>query len=307
MIPALPNAHWLLLGTRMALLRFRSKSSVGIALMIGAMMIVPFMDALAKLLSSRYPVLQLVWARFFFHFLLVFPIAWVRHRGHVFRAPRPVLQIGRGLCLMGATLCFFGAIRTIPLADAIALIFFDAVLVVLLSALLLNERVPTGRAIASVLGLVGVVLIVQPGFGNFQWESLLALAAAFFFALYFLSTRLLSGNTPPIVMLAWQGAGGFVVMSVLVPFIWVTPSALDLGLMMALGMIGAAGHLLLIRAFEYAEASLLAPFLYTEIVMQVLLGYWLFGDLPNRWAVGGIAIIVAVGVYLSLRPGHKSG
>jgi len=154
--------------------------------MIGAMMIVPFMDALAKLLSSRYPVLQLVWARFFFHFLLVFPIAWVRHRGHVFRAPRPVLQIGRGLCLMGATLCFFGAIRTIPLADAIALIFFDAVLVVLLSALLLNERVPTGRAIASVLGLVGVVLIVQPGFGNFQWESLLALAAAFFFrALFF--------------------------------------------------------------------------------------------------------------------------
>jgi len=289
----------------MALFSLHSKPSIGIALMIGAMVIVPFMDALAKLLSSRYPVLQLVWARFFFHFLLVFPIALIKYGGRVYRAPRPVLQVGRGLCLMGATLCFFAAIRTIPLADAIALIFFDAVLVVLLSALVLHERVPLGRAVASILGLLGVILIVQPGFGDFKWESLLALAAAFFFAIYFLSTRLLSGNTPPLIMLAWQGVGGFVVMSVLTPFVWTPPSASDLGLMMALGMIGAAGHLLLIRAFEYAEASLLAPFLYTEIVMQVLLGYWLFGDLPNRWAVGGIAIIIAVGVYLSLSPGNK--
>ena len=145
-------------------------------------MIVPFMDALAKLLSSRYPVLQLVWARFFFHFLLVLPIALWRHGGSVLLVPRPALQIGRGLCLMGATLCFFAAIRTIPLADAIALIFFDAVIIVMLSGLFLHERVPLGRWIACALGLGGVVLIVQPGFGEFQWSSLLALAAAFFFA-----------------------------------------------------------------------------------------------------------------------------
>ena len=265
--------------------------------MVGAMMVVPFMDALAKLLSSRYPVLQLVWARFFFHFLLVLPIALWRHGGGVLAAPAPTLQVGRGLCLMGATICFFGAIRTIPLADAIALIFFDAVIIVILSAVLLHERVPPGRLVASVIGLSGVLLIVQPGFGNFQWASLLALAAAFFFALYFLSTRYLSGNTPPLVMLAWQGVGGFVVMSALVPLVWVSPTPADLAMMGALGIIGASGHLLLIRAFEYAEASLLAPFLYTEIIMQVLLGYWLFGDIPNRWAVAGIALIIGVGVY----------
>jgi len=284
-----------------------SSRSRGIALMVGAMMVVPFMDALAKLLSSRYPVLQLVWARFFFHFLLVLPIALWRHGGSVLAAPAPTLQIGRGLCLMGATICFFGAIRTIPLADAIALIFFDAVIIVILSAVLLKEKVPPGRIVASVIGLAGVLLIVQPGFGNFQWASLLALAAAFFFALYFLSTRYLSGNTPPLVMLAWQGVGGFVVMSALVPLVWVSPTPADLAMMGALGVIGASGHLLLIRAFEYAEASLLAPFLYTEIIMQVLLGYWLFGDIPNRWAVSGIALIIGVGVYLSLGPGKAQG
>ena len=207
---------------------------------------------------------------------------------------------------MGATICFFAAIRTIPLADAIALIFFDAVIIVILSAVLLHERVPPGRIVASVIGLAGVLLIVQPGFGNFQWASLLALAAAFFFALYFLSTRYLSGNTPPLVMLAWQGVGGFVVMSALVPLVWVSPTPADLAMMGALGVIGASGHLLLIRAFEYAEASLLAPFLYTEIIMQVLLGYWLFGDIPNRWAVAGIALIIGVGVYLSLSPGKPN-
>ena len=206
---------------------------------------------------------------------------------------------------MGATLCFFGAIRVIPLADAIAIIFFDAVIVVLLSALLLREKVPMSRVIASVAGLAGVMMIVQPGFGGFRWESLLALAAAFFFSLYFLSTRYLSGNTPPIVMLAWQGVGGFVVMTMFAPLVWVRPDPMDLALMAALGVIGAAGHLLLIRAFEYAEASLLAPFLYSEIVMQVLLGYWLFGDLPNRWAVIGIAMIISVGVYLSISPGRE--
>ena len=273
--------------------------------MIGAMIIVPFMDALAKMLSSDYPVLQLVWARFFFHFLLVLPITLWRHGSSLLNAPAPIMQAGRGLCLMFATILFFAAIRTIPLADAIALIFFDAVIIVLLSAVLLKERVPLGRLIAAVIGLGGALLIVQPGFGNFQWESLFALAAAFFWALYFLLTRHLSGNTPPLVMLAWQGVGGFVVMSALVPFIWVTPTPIDFAMMVALGLIGAGANLLLIRAFQYAEASLLAPFLYTEIVMQVLLGYWLFGDIPNRWAIAGITLIIGVGIYLSLSLGKR--
>jgi len=257
------------------------------------------MDALAKLLASRYPVLQLVWARFFFHFLLVLPVVLWRHGGAVLTVPRPALQIGRGLCLLAATCCFFGAIKYIPLADAIAIIFFDAVLVIVLSALVLRERVPASRWIAALLGLAAVLVIIRPGFSEFHWASLLALVAAFFFSLYFLFTRQLSGNTPPLVTLAWQSAGGFVLMSVMLPLFWVTPTLMDLALMLMLGATGAAGHLLLIRAFECAEASLLAPFLYLEIIMQVVLGYLLFGDLPDSWAWAGITLIIGVGVYLS--------
>jgi drug/metabolite transporter (DMT)-like permease len=267
--------------------------------MAAAMLVVPFMDALAKLLASRYPVLQLVWARFFFHFLLVLPVVLWRHGGAVLTVPRPALQIGRGLCLLAATCCFFGAIKYIPLADAIAIIFFDAVLVIVLSALVLRERVPASRWIAALLGLAAVLVIIRPGFSEFHWASLLALVAAFFFSLYFLFTRQLSGNTPPLVTLAWQSAGGFVLMSVMLPLFWVTPTLMDLALMLMLGATGAAGHLLLIRAFECAEASLLAPFLYLEIIMQVVLGYLLFGDLPDSWAWAGITLIIGVGVYLS--------
>ena len=276
-----------------------ARPSRGIVLMAAAMLVVPFMDALAKLLASRYPVLQLVWARFFFHFLLVLPVVLWRHGGAVLTVPRPALQIGRGLYLLAATCCFFGAIKYIPLADAIAIIFFDAVIVIVLSALFLREQVPAGRWIAALLGFAAVLVIIRPGFSEFHWASLLALAAALFFSLYFLSTRQLSGNTPPLVTLAWQSAGGFVLMSVVLPLFWVTPTLVDLALMLMLGATGAAGHLLLIRAFKYAEASLLAPFLYLEIIMQVVLGYLLFGDLPDSWAWAGITLIIAVGVYLS--------
>ena len=252
--------------------------------MTGAMLVVPFMDAAAKLLSSRYPVLQLVWARFFFHFLLVLPVVLYRHGTTALSAPRPVLQLGRGLFLLLATGCFFAAIAFIPLADAIAIIFFDAVIVVALAPWVLRERVPPNRWAAAAIGFVAVLLIMRPGLAGFHWASLLALAAALFWALYFLSTRMLTGETPPLVMLGWQSVAGFVLMTLLLPWFWVTPSFEDL---------------LLIRAFDYAEASLLAPLRYMEIIMQVLLGYWLFGDLPDLLAWVGIGLIVGVGVYLS--------
>ena len=89
-------------------------------------------------------------------------------------------------------------------------------------------------------------------------------------------------------------------MTAIMPFIWVTPTATDLALMLAIGLIGAAGHMLLIRAFEYGDASLLAPYLYAEIIMQVVLGYWLFNDLPGSWAWLGIALIIIVGIFLSI-------
>ena len=276
------------------------KPILGIILLILAMLLVPFMDAIAKSLSSQYPVLQLDWSRFFFHFVFIAPLVLWRHGPKSLVTEKPLLQISRGLLLLACTACFWGAIKFIPLADAIAIIFFDAVIVVGLSVFVLKEQVPKNRWLASGLGLVGVLMIVRPGFEEFHWASLLALAASTFFALYILSTRFLAGKAPPLVTLSYQSVGGFVVMTAIVPFVWVTPTQTDFILMIALALIGAIGHLLLIRAFEYAEASLLAPYLYTEIIMQAVLGYWLFGDLPDTWAWVGIFLIMGVGIFLSI-------
>lgn len=276
------------------------KPALGIILLVLAMLIVPFMDATAKVLSSKYPVLQLVWARFFFHFLLIAPLALWRHGSNALFPEKPLFQISRGFLILLCTACFWGSIKFIPLANAIAILFFHAVIVVGLSVLILKEQVPKNRWLASGLGLVAVLMIVRPGFEEFHWASVLALAASTFFALYILSTRFLAGKALPLVTLSYQSLGGFVIMTAIVPFVWVTPTQTDLILMVTMALIGAGGHLLLIRAFEFAEASLLAPYLYTEMIMQAVLGYWFFGDLPDTWAWVGILLIISVGIFLSL-------
>lgn len=278
----------------------QKKQIVGIVLLVIAMLIVPIMDAIAKSLSDQYSIMQLVWARFFFHFIVIAPLALWRHGSKSFITERPVLQTTRGLLLLACTACFWGSIKFIPLANAIAIIFFDAVILVALSALFLKEKIPTNRWLASGFGLIGVLMIVRPGLDGFHWASLLALAAATFFSLYILSTRFLAGQAPPLVTLSYQSVGGFVVMTLLIPWFWITPTYTDFILMVTMALTGAMGHLLLIRSFEFAEASLLAPYLYTEIIMQAVLGYWIFGDLPDTWAWAGIAVIISVGIFLSL-------
>jgi len=109
---------------------------------------------------------------------------------------------------------------------------------------------------------------------------------------------MMSGKVPPLVMLGWQSVSGFVLMTAALPFFWVTPTFVDGIMMVLIGAIGAVGHLLFIRAFVYVQASLLAPLRYLEIVMQVVLGYWLFGDYPDLWAWMGIGLIIGVGIYL---------
>ncbi len=137
-----------------------------------AMQMLPLGDGIAKHLSAGYPVLQLVWARFFFHFVFSAPPALVRFSPAAFRVPHPVVQLRRGAFLAAATLMFFSSLRHLPLADAIALLFTSPILLVLLSRLTLGERVGGGRWLAVTVGFVAVLLIVRPGFASFHWSSL---------------------------------------------------------------------------------------------------------------------------------------
>lgn len=277
---------------------------LGILLMLGAMSVVPFMDAIAKYMSAELPVLQLVWARYFFHFCLIFPVVLLRYGPRRMIPPRPLLQLLRGGLLLASTVLFFAAIAEMPLADALALVFVSPLIVTALSPWVLGEEVGLRRKAAVLVGFLGALLIIRPGFsdmGALQGPALLALSAGVVFGFYLLSTRRLAGSAPPLVTLAYTAAIGAVAMSFVAPVVWVAPSAGQVGGMVMLGAIAAGGHFMLIKAFDFAPASLLAPFTYSEIIVTTLLGLVFFGDFPVAWTWAGIAVVIGSGLYISLR------
>jgi drug/metabolite transporter (DMT)-like permease len=171
---------------------------------------------------------------------------------------------------------------------------------------MLGERVGIRRWLAVAAGFLGALIILRPGFGVMQMGSLLALGAGCSFAFYTLLTRKLSGSAPPLVTLAYTAVTGMMVMSVAVLPDWITPPPEDLVMMAAIGAVAASGHFLLIRAFDHAPASLLAPYSYSEIVMATAVGWLIFGDFPDGWTWAGIAVIVSSGIYISWRERRKT-
>ena len=282
-----------------------SRRCKGTVLLLMSMLIVPFMDAIAKELEMEgHPLLQVVWLRFIMQLACTVPVAVARVGLRNFvSVPRRHLLLGRGCLLLGATFSFFGAIRFIPLADAVAITFIEPCFLLILSRLLLREHVPCDRWVASIVGFSAVMLIVKPSSSAFQPASFLALLCAFFFSAYLFATKYLlqqSDPPPPLVLLAYQSLPGALGLVCVMPFTWLplsSPPQLIMGLTM--GAIGACSHGLLILAFDAAEASFLSPLLYTEIINQVVLGYFFFGDLPDQWSAIGIVIIVAVGIYIA--------
>lgn len=273
----------------------------GILLVCGAMTVVPVMDGIAKHLSAEIPVLQIVWARYTFHFLLLLPVLLLRYGSRAFSVPQPGLQVLRGGLLLGSTLFFFAAIKTMPLADALALVFVSPLVVTALSPLVLKEPVGIRRWSAVVVGFLGALIIIRPGLGVFSGGALLALGAGCVYGTYLLATRKLSRQAPPLITLGYTALLGAVVMTLLLPFVWVTPTWEQAAWMLAMGPIAAAGHFMLIKGFDYAEAAVLAPCTYFEIVMMTAVGYVAFGDFPDSWTWVGIAVIVASGLYTSWR------
>jgi drug/metabolite transporter (DMT)-like permease len=278
---------------------------MGAMLMLAAMPIIPVMDATAKFLSDSYHTVQLVWARYFFHLLLFLPFVLWRYRSRLFRPSRPGLQLLRGTMLMTSTGLFFAAIALMPLADTLAVVFIYPFVITALSPFVLDERVGPRRWMAVTTGFVGALIIIRPGAGILSAGVPFAVAAGAVYACYALSTRKLAGTDPPLVTLTFTGLVGAAVTTLALPFVWVTPQLADWPLMLLLGLCAATGHLCFIIAHEKATASQLAPLGYSEIVSATLLGYAVFGDFPDSLTWLGIAVIVASGVYISLREGKR--
>jgi drug/metabolite transporter (DMT)-like permease len=280
-------------------LQQRRQRLTGIALMCGAVATFSCLDATGKYLLHYMDPLQVVWARYFGAFVLAFIFLNPITRPKMMTTKRPFLQVGRSALLLGSTALSFFALRYLQLDEALAILFSTPFLVALLSGPLLGEWVGWRRWTAIAVGFFGVLVVVRPGFGGIHPAALLTFCGAICYALYVITTRVLARSDSSETTLFYSNLVGAVAMLPVIPFVWTTPtSALVVALMVLIGALGSGGHYLLILGHRLAQASTLAPFIYTQIVWTTTLGFLVFSDLPNRWTILGGLIVVASGLYL---------
>ena len=271
----------------------------GILLTVAAIGVFVCMDTIAKYLSQWYPVPGIVWARYVINLAML--LAWFALRGELkrVRTARPGIQLARGFLLAAATFLYFTSLSVLPLADAAAIGFVLPLFIAVLAVPMLGERLDLSRGMAILAGLAGALLIVRPGSSIFTWYALLPVGMAMCNALYQILTRKVAGVEHPLTSLVWGAIVGAVLLSVAAPFYWQAPDrASHWALLGLIGLLASIGHYLLIRAYEFAGATLLAPFTYTMMIWAVLLGYLVFGQLPDGWSVAGMAVIVLSGLFL---------
>ena len=276
---------------------------IGIGLMLMAMAILPGIDVIAKLMGAHgTPVLQIVWARLTFGAALTLSFA-LPHAGlkGLFPNRRLLIHSLRAALLISATFFFFGSLRFLPIADALAIFCVQPLVVTALSPLILKEHVGPRRWAAVAVGFVGTLIIIRPGFGTLNPGALLALAAGTSLALYLLLTRRIAGQQKAIVTTFHTNLLGAAITSALVPFVWITPTPTDWLLYIALATIANLGHYFIVSAYDHAEASLLAPLAYTEMITSTLMGLIFFGDFPDAWTFVGVAILISCAIYISVR------
>jgi drug/metabolite transporter (DMT)-like permease len=278
-----------------------SRPMLGIVLMLVSGFMFVTMDMLAKYGAEDLPVPIIVWGRYVFHLAIMVALFPGVRFSRLWKTKRPIALSLRGGLLAACTLCFFLAIATVPLADANAISFASPLFMVALSIPLLRETVGRRRWAAVVIGFLGILIIVRPGFQQMHWAYLLLLAVALMFAIYSIMTRQLSRDEDPMAMLFYTGLIGALGASLAAPFYWQTPNLQQWLLLLAIGAIGGVSHLIIIHAFKAASASMLAPFQYPMIIWSVLYGYYIFDDVPDAWTIAGATIIIASGFYVWLR------
>ena len=269
-------------------------------------LLLPFMDGIAKFLSTEIHFVQVVWGRYFFMLLVSFPLALIFFRKEI-KFPQSIsVQLFRSFFLFLSTVFFFYSISIISLAEALTLAFISPIIVTILSIFFLNEKVGIHRWTAVVIGFLGVLVIIRPGFLEINFASLSALAAGITYAFYIIYTRKLSFTDSAIVTLLFTGVVGCIFISIIVPFYWTNLDTRQLLLLISLASIGMLGHFLIILSLRLGEASKLAPLGYFEISTNILVGYAFFGDLPDLWIYLGLSLIVFSGIYIFIRENKES-
>jgi drug/metabolite transporter (DMT)-like permease len=280
----------------------RRRRLVGIALMCSALLCFACLDASAKWVNQHVHPLLTVWARYAVSVALVSLFVNPITTPGVSRTRRPWLQAGRSVLLLLSTALNFYALQYLQLAEAISIQFMTPFLVALLAGPMLGERVGPRRLAAIGVGFLGVLVITRPGLGGLHPAAFLSALGSVCYALYGISTRILAAHDSSRTTMFYSGLAGVALVTPLLPFVWSTPpSGLAWALLFAVGLFGGFGHWLLILAHARAPAPILSPFIYTQIVWMIALGWLVFGQLPDAWTVGGSGIVVASGLYLLYR------
>lgn len=277
-----------------------SSTSRGIACALAAWLLFAGMDAGSKLLAEQYAIIQILWVRFL---SLLAVSGWLaaRHGSRGLITRRFWLQSLRSFMLMVEIGLFILTITVLPLADAHAILAISPLIVTALSVPLLGEKVGLRRWTAVGVASLGMVIILRPGFGAMHPMALVALVCACMWSLYQVLTRIVSRTDPPLTTLFYTALIGAIALTVIGPFYWRTPDAEGWALFALVAALGASGHYLLIKALQLAPASLLQPFAYTVLVWATLVGFTVFGNLPDLLTVLGALIIVASGLYTFAR------
>lgn len=278
----------------------------GIGLMCLAIVFFTSIDTIGKYLIHHLPTLEVLWGRFAFAFLSAYflysPMPPALPGADVLRSRRPLLQLVRSFLLLACTILNIIALRYIQLDQALSIMFSTPFFVAALSVPILGERVGPRRWAAICVGFIGVLVVIRPGVGGIHPAAFLTLACAVSYAFYSIVTRLLSRHDTSETTLFYSNIVGAVAMTIVLPFVWVWPeNHWHFALLFLMGAVGMFGHYLLILAHRIAPASVLSPFIYTQLVWVIMAGFFVFGDLPNRWTMAGAAIVIASGLYLLYR------
>jgi drug/metabolite transporter (DMT)-like permease len=278
--------------------------------MLGFCIVAPIGDAVAKLIGNSVPIDEVVLIRFAVQAVVLFPLIWVTGRAWRMRGRLMWLTALRTVLHIAGIAAMFAALRFLPLADAIAIVFVMPFFMLILGKFVLNEYVGKRRLGACIVGFCGTLLIVQPSFATVGWPALIPVFVAANFSLFMLVTRQIAKETDPIGL---QAVSGIMAVGLMVPLQFVLPfdgsellqivsmDAYTWALLIGIGVLGTVAHLLMTWALRFAPSVALAPMQYLEIPIAVLLGLLMFKEIPNALAALGICITMGAGLYIILR------
>ena len=280
-----------------------SRPFLGIAFFVCANFLTASVNAIAKYLSVEFHALLVTWGYFVGMTVFVVGYAAVKQMRprDVFATQRLGLQLLRALLLVLTLWTLFVGLTYIPLADAVAIVFAAPLIITALSGPLLGERVGLHRWGAVLVGLGGILFIVQPSGGVLGWVVLLPLASALAFSLFQIVTRKMAGTETTFVTLFYSCAGATLLSTPVALYFWSPLNGRQLAILLGAGALGAVAHFFTIRAFGLAQASFLAPFNYVRLLWAIGLGYLVFGDVPGPYVLLGSAIVIACGLYVMMR------